>query len=57
MSQVPTVRVKHADGYMVINAADFDPSVHQPFDETKKPDEAGGKKAGVKKPDEAGGKK
>jgi hypothetical protein len=33
MGDLKTVKVKHPDGYMIINASDFDPSKHEPFDE------------------------
>jgi hypothetical protein len=33
MGDLPTVKVKHPGGYMIINASDFDPSRHEPFDD------------------------
>lgn len=37
--QVPTVKIKHPDGYAIINAADFDPKAHEEYAEmeVKKP--------------------
>lgn len=31
MSDVPTVKVKHKDGYMIINQSDFDSSKHEVY--------------------------
>lgn len=33
MGDLPTIKVKHADGHMVINESDFDPNKHEPFDD------------------------
>lgn len=33
MSDIPTVKVKHEDGYMIINQSDFDSSKHQLYQE------------------------
>lgn len=37
MSALPTVRIKHPDGYAVINEADFDPAKHERLDAEAKP--------------------
>lgn len=29
---LPTIRIKHPDGYAIINVSDFDPSIHAAFD-------------------------
>lgn len=34
-----TVKVKHDDGYMVINKADFNPDVHEEYKETNQTQE------------------
>ena len=31
MAELPTIMIAHADGYAVINAADFDPAVHRRY--------------------------
>jgi len=33
MGSIPTVKVVHGDGYMVINKPDFDPEIHELYDE------------------------
>lgn len=30
--KVPTVKIKHKDGYAIINESDFDPDKHELFD-------------------------
>lgn len=35
MSQLETVKIKHPAGYAIINKDDYDPSVHQLFEEVK----------------------
>lgn len=42
--ELDTIKVKHDDGYMIINKADFDPRVHSLYDDPK----AEGKKAEAK---------
>lgn len=47
MPEIETVKVKSGDGYMVINASDFDPKTHKKYTEpkpAKKPAKKGGKK-------------
>lgn len=34
MPRIPTVRIKHPDGYAIINADRFDPTVHEKWQET-----------------------
>lgn len=31
--RIPTKKIKHDDGYCIINESDFDPDVHEPYDE------------------------
>lgn len=43
----PTVKIKVADGFMIINESDFDPKIHEPLDGTAPrmqgtPEELGG---------------
>lgn len=33
--KVPTIKVKHADGHMLINESDYDPKKHELFDAPK----------------------
>jgi hypothetical protein len=33
MSELPTVRIQHLDGYAIINRSDFDPAIHQLYEE------------------------
>lgn len=35
MSIIPTIKIKHPDGYAVINAEDFDPSKHEEWTDGK----------------------
>ena len=34
MSQIPTVKIKSGDDYLIINEDDFDETIHELFDET-----------------------
>jgi hypothetical protein len=33
MARLPTVKVKHPDGYAIINLRDFDPAKHEAYEE------------------------
>jgi hypothetical protein len=35
MPQIKTRKIKHADGFAIINASDFDAATMEPFDDTK----------------------
>jgi hypothetical protein len=35
MPQIKTIKIKHADGFAVINASDFDEATMELFDDTK----------------------
>ncbi len=35
MPEIKTVKIKHADGFAIINASDFDEATMELFDETK----------------------
>jgi hypothetical protein len=35
MPQIKTIKIKHADGFAVINASDFDEATMEMFDDTK----------------------
>lgn len=47
MSQLETVKIKHPTGYAFINKDDYDPEVHQLFEEEKPVSKAGKKGASV----------
>ncbi len=58
MNQVPTIKIKHGDDYMVINEADFDASAHDIYGEPKADTGAGtADDRGTGKKAPAGGKK
>lgn len=42
MAVLPTIKIKHGDGFMRINESDFDPSVHEPWEEPERAPNAGG---------------
>lgn len=33
MAEIPTIKVKSGDSYAIINECDFEPTVHEKFDE------------------------
>ncbi len=33
--QAPTIKIKHPDGFAIINECDFDPKIHERFDTAK----------------------
>lgn len=35
MPEIKTVKIKHADGFAIVNASDFDEATMELFDETK----------------------
>tara|TARA_Y100000004_G_scaffold45190_1_gene49622 strand:+ start:992 stop:1165 length:174 start_codon:yes stop_codon:yes gene_type:complete len=35
MPQIKTIKIKHADGFAIINASDFDEATMEMFDDTK----------------------
>lgn len=37
MPVVPTVKIKHDQGFCIINESDFDPKVHELFDKKEEP--------------------
>ena len=37
MGTVPTMRVKHPDGFVTINETDFDATIHERFEQSEEP--------------------
>tara|TARA_Y100000004_G_scaffold188711_1_gene243255 strand:+ start:518 stop:697 length:180 start_codon:yes stop_codon:yes gene_type:complete len=49
MPQIKTIKIKHADGFAVINASDFDEATMELFDEAKPKERAKPKRSYRKK--------